>query len=150
MFTNLITDVDGVLTDGGFYYSGEGKILKKFGPHDNDGFKMLVEMGIQPVAISADMLGYSITKKRMEDMGIPIHLVSASTRYKWINDRYDFRKIIFVGDGYFDIECIKASRYGVAPSNAPDIVKAAADFVTTSCGGNGVILEIALSMMNEN
>ena len=30
----FIVDVDGVLTDGKFYYSSEGKLMKKFGPHD--------------------------------------------------------------------------------------------------------------------
>ena len=39
-FKHLVTDVDGVLTDGGFYYNTEGKVLKKFGPHDSDGFKI--------------------------------------------------------------------------------------------------------------
>ena len=37
----FILDVDGVLTDGGFYYSSEGKVLKKFGPDDNDALKLL-------------------------------------------------------------------------------------------------------------
>ena len=36
---NFLLDVDGVLTDGTFYYNNKGKILKKFGAHDNDFFK---------------------------------------------------------------------------------------------------------------
>ena len=31
-YKNFVTDVDGVLTDGGFYYNESGKSLKKFGP----------------------------------------------------------------------------------------------------------------------
>ena len=147
MFRYFITDVDGVLTDGGFYYSEQGKILKKFGPHDSDGFNLLKNYGIETVAITADKRGFEISRKRLSDMGIACFLVPAETRYKWISDKFDTTKSIFVGDGYFDIECIERVALGIAPQNAPDIVKQAADFVTESHGGNGVILEIVLELM---
>ena len=147
MFRYLISDVDGVLTDGGFYYSEQGKILKKFGPHDSDGFNLLKNHGIEPVAITADKRGFEISKKRLSDMGIACFLVPAETRYNWISEKFDTSKTIFVGDGYFDIECIKKVELGIAPQNAPQIVKQSADFITESHGGNGVILEIALELM---
>ena len=43
----LVTDVDGVLTDGKYFYSDQGKILKQFGPHDSDGFKIIKSLGIK-------------------------------------------------------------------------------------------------------
>ena len=39
--TYFIIDVDGVMTTGIQGYSSKGKILKFFGPHDNDGLKKL-------------------------------------------------------------------------------------------------------------
>ena len=36
VFKNFIFDIDGVFTDGSFYYSEEGKIIKMFGDADND------------------------------------------------------------------------------------------------------------------
>ena len=41
---NFVLDVDGVLTDGTFYYSEKGKIMKKFGPHDSDGLKLIADL----------------------------------------------------------------------------------------------------------
>ena len=37
----VITDVDGVLTDGGMYYSDKGESLKKFNTRDGMGFELL-------------------------------------------------------------------------------------------------------------
>ena len=71
----LVTDVDGVLTDGKYFYSDQGKILKQFGPHDSDGFKIIKSLGINVRAISADHRGFNITRKRLGDMGIDVHLV---------------------------------------------------------------------------
>ena len=50
---NFVLDVDGVLTDGTFYYSEKGKIMKKFGPHDSDGLKLISDL-IKVEFISAD------------------------------------------------------------------------------------------------
>lgn len=146
----LITDVDGVLTDGGFYYSDEGKILKKFGPHDSDGFKMFRKAGITPIAITADKRGYPITKRRMDDMQVVSYIVPAASRFDWIKDRYNFSEVIYIGDGYFDIPSLKEASFSVCPANAPDIVKQHANYVTKTTGGNGVILEVALEILNGN
>ena len=40
-FKTVVLDVDGVLTDCKFYYSESGKVLKVFGPDDNDALKLL-------------------------------------------------------------------------------------------------------------
>jgi 3-deoxy-D-manno-octulosonate 8-phosphate phosphatase (KDO 8-P phosphatase) len=150
MFKYLVSDVDGVLTDGGFYYSERGKLFKKFGPHDSDGFTMLKDNGVKPVAITADKRGFPISKKRLDDMGVECFLVPAAIRFEWLSEKFDVDETIFVGDGYFDIECIKNASFGVAPQNAPSIVKQAADLVTEAHGGNGVILEIALKVMKND
>ena len=146
MFKNVVTDVDGVLTDGGFYYSSEGKILKKFGPHDSDGFAILKEAGIKPIAITADKRGFPISEKRLNDMHVDIFLVPADTRFSWLCKNFKLEETIFVGDGYFDIPCIQGAKLGVAPRNAPALVRERADFVTKASGGNGVIFELALRL----
>lgn len=46
----VITDIDGVWTDGGMYYSAEGDIMKRFSVKDGWGVIFLRELGI-PVAI---------------------------------------------------------------------------------------------------
>ena len=58
---NFITDVDGVLTDGSFYYNETGKVLKKFGAHNRDGFIIIKSLNIDICAIYADKRGFGIT-----------------------------------------------------------------------------------------
>jgi len=65
----FIIDVDGVLTTGQFLYTTEGKAMKVFGPHDNDGLKLLKNK-VKIKFITADERGFPITQKRIvDDMG---------------------------------------------------------------------------------
>ena len=64
----FVLDVDGVLSSGQFLYDSNGKQYKIFGPHDNDGLK-LISKYIKIRFISADTRGFEISKKRVEDMG---------------------------------------------------------------------------------
>ena len=38
---HFILDVDGVMTDGTFAYTVDGKVTKMFGPHDADGLELI-------------------------------------------------------------------------------------------------------------
>jgi 3-deoxy-manno-octulosonate cytidylyltransferase (CMP-KDO synthetase) len=147
-YKNFITDVDGVLTDGGFYYNESGKTLKKFGPHDSDGFKILRSLNLNICAISADKRGFPITKRRLDDMGVPIHLVSEIERFTWVNEQFILTETIFVGDGLHDRSLLSNCGLGISPKNSPLIVREVANIVTKSSGGDGVILEVALYLEN--
>ena len=85
---NLVIDVDGVLSTGQFLYSSDGKAYKIFGPHDAEGLKIL-QPYFNILFITADKRGFEISKKRIEDMGYLIELVSEE-------ERYDFKKNKFV------------------------------------------------------
>ena len=80
----VISDVDGCLTDGKFVYTAEGKVSKTFGPHDNDGVKLLRKNGIETIFISADKRGFPITEKRITDMKCQITCVSETDRGDYI------------------------------------------------------------------
>ena len=83
--TNFIVDVDGVLTTGQFHYSSEGKVFKIFGKDDSDGLSLLKNF-IKIIFISGDKKGFEISKKRVQDMGFEINLVSTIQRVKWIQE----------------------------------------------------------------
>ena len=97
----FILDVDGVLTDGGFYYSETGKVLKKFGPDDNDALNLLSPY-IEIRFVSGDKRGFKITQKRINDMKFPVDFVSTNKRIEWIKERYNPEEVIYMGDGIFD------------------------------------------------
>ena len=83
----FILDVDGVLSTGQYLYSNDGKIYKIFGPHDHDGLKMISDK-IDTSFITADKRGYTISEKRVHDMGFDLQLVSEKDRYNFLYDKY--------------------------------------------------------------
>ena len=80
----FILDVDGVITDGQMIYDKNGKKFKTFGPDDTDALKVLKQF-IKIHFVSGDKKGFSISKKRVTDMGFKISFVPALERDKWID-----------------------------------------------------------------
>ena len=144
---NFVLDLDGVFTDGTFYYNKRGKILKKFGPHDSDGIK-IIKKYFNTSLISADRKGFEISKKRAKDMGLKIKLVSEENRYKYF-EKIGFKKCIFMGDGYFDAEILKKAYYGICPKNALKECKLNADYITKNTGGNGAVYEAVMHLIKK-
>tara|TARA_B100001057_G_C22860779_1_gene954418 strand:+ start:1210 stop:1686 length:477 start_codon:yes stop_codon:yes gene_type:complete len=141
---HFILDVDGVLTDGKFLYSSEGKIYKTFGPHDSDGLKLICAH-IQIEFISADKRGFLISKKRVEDMGFKIKLVSENNRYNYVKE-YGFKNTIYMGDGIYDADIIRDVAFGIAPKNAREEAKKYADFITENNSSEGAVLDACLEI----
>jgi len=142
IWETLITDVDGVLTTGRYLYNSSGKQYKEFGPHDADAIKFLRFFGVKVVAISADSRGFEITKKRLSDMGVELHLVKENNRKKWIETNISSDSFGFVGDGYFDIPAHKLAKYSYAPRNSLEVVKKNSDIVLDCNGGDGVLWSV--------
>lgn len=137
----LVLDVDGVLSDGKFYYSADGKVLKVFGPDDHDALKLL-EPYVEIVFVTGDKRGFPISKARIvTDMGMRLELVSTTKRAEWISERWDLSRVIYMGDGIFDHFVFKKVAYGIAPANADPLAKRHAHYVTERAGGDRAVAE---------
>ncbi len=146
---NLILDVDGVLTDGQFHYTVDGKVAKIFGPDDADAL-ILLKRYMYIHMVTGDKRGFSITKKRVvDDMKFPLDLVSTFERVDWLRKRFNLKETIFMGDGIFDAMVFKKVAYSIAPANAFYTTKAEADFVTRASGGHGAAAEACLHIMEK-
>jgi len=146
---NFILDVDGVLTTGQFLYTEDGKFAKVFGPHDNDGIKLLRPF-INIYAISADKRGFSITEKRIaDDMGLPLDLVSEGDRLEWLRKKFDLKRSIYMGDGIYDASVFLHVAYSIAPANAFYLARKKAGFVTESRSGEGAVAEACLHILEK-
>lgn len=140
----LILDLDGVLTDGKFLYSKSGKSYKAFSVDDHDGIK-LVQNFLDVHIISADSRGFEISKRRVvKDMNLSLTLVSIEDRLDWIKRNFGLDNTIYMGDGIFDKAIFQEVYYAIAPSSALKEVRRAADFVTTSKGGERSVAEACL------
>ena len=136
----FLLDVDGVLTSGNFFYSIEGKVLKEFGAHDAYSLKKLSKF-LEISFISADARGFEITKKRVDDMGFEVKLVSEEERFEYVSKNYDLDSLIYMGDGDADAKLLKKSFKGIAPNNSRPLALNSADFVTSKVGGDGAVAE---------
>ena len=143
----FLLDVDGVMTTGQFLYSQDGKAFKVFGPHDNDGLKLIKDK-VTIKFITADKRGFPITKKRIvDDIGFELELVPEQSRYEYVKESFGFQNLIYMADGYHDVEILKESLFGIAPKNARREAKDAADYVTESSAGEGAVLDACLKIL---
>jgi 3-deoxy-D-manno-octulosonate 8-phosphate phosphatase (KDO 8-P phosphatase) len=147
---NFILDVDGVMTDGRFYYSTEGKVMKAFGPDDHDAL-LLLKPYLNIVFVSGDKKGFAISKKRItDDMKFPLELVSTFERVHWFKDHgFKPEETIYMGDGLFDAMVFKEVAYGIAPANGFHTTKSAAHYVTQVAGGNGAVAEACVHILEK-
>jgi len=147
-FKKIVFDVDGVFTTGQFLYTNEGKFAKIFGPHDNDGIK-LIRNHMEVAAISADKRGWEITKKRIQDdMKIPLLSVSEEDRMDYFQKLGDLSQVIYMGDGIHDVPIFKVVGYSIAPANAVPAARDTANYVTTARSGEGAVLEACLHVID--
>lgn len=147
---HFIIDVDGVMTDGRFYYTAEGKYMKAFGPDDHDAL-LLLKPYINIMMVTGDRKGFEISKKRIQDdMKFPLHLVSTIERVKWMQEAgLDLSKTIYMGDGMFDAAVFARLGYGIAPANAFFTTKKHAHFVTNAIGGQGAVAEACVHILEK-
>ena len=64
----LLTDVDGVLTDGGMYYSTHGDVMKKFNSKDGMGINILRKKNISTIIVTKEKT--DIVKKWAKKMNV--------------------------------------------------------------------------------
>lgn len=145
----LLIDVDGVMTDGKFYYSEAGKVMKAFGPDDHDAISLLRPY-LDIHFLTGDKRGLSISQARIElDMQMPLHLVSTVRRLEWISERWNPAQVIYIGDGIFDHYVFEKVGYAIAPADADDFAKASADYVTKRQAGQRAVAEACIHLLDK-
>ena len=148
-FSNLVIDVDGVMTTGQFIYSSKGKMFKIFGPDDNDALSLLKPF-LNIIFVSGDKKGFSISKKRIvSDMGYELNLVSTIKRFEWINSNFNPQEVIYIGDGIFDHYVMRSVGYAIAPQNADLLAKKSANYITKRNGGDRAVAEACLHILKK-
>ena len=143
----LLTDCDGVLTDGGVYYGENGEVLKKFNIRDGMGVERLrklvnVETGIITGEVSPSV------KTRAEKLKITeLHLgiKDKPAVLKDILQRKNLQadEIAYIGDDTNDVEIMKLVGLVACPADAMIFAKNVAHYVCENKGGEGAFRELA-------
>jgi 3-deoxy-D-manno-octulosonate 8-phosphate phosphatase (KDO 8-P phosphatase) len=142
----VVTDVDGVLTDGGLHYDATGESSKRFHVRDGLAVKLLHEAGIKVAAISGRPSKAAAV--RLEELGFDAVLLGEADKraaLERVCARLDVapRDAAFIGDDLNDVAAFAACGTSFAPADADAIVRAAAGQVLASRGGEGAFREVA-------
>lgn len=138
-------DVDGVLTDGGLYYTESGEELKKFNIKDGLGLRRVLEAGIEVAFISANHS--RSTLHRAKKLGIVHALIGVSNKLDVLQDlckslNLSLAEVAYIGDDLVDIPILERVGVPIAVADAVPAVQAIAVYITQKTGGNGAVREV--------
>jgi YrbI family 3-deoxy-D-manno-octulosonate 8-phosphate phosphatase len=143
----LLTDCDGVLTDGGVYYGAAGEELKKFDIRDGMGVERLRNLAGVETGIITGELSPSVIKRAEKLKITELHLgvKDKPAVFYEIIDRLNLKaeEVAYIGDDVNDLEIMKLAGVSVCPANAIFFVKDIAGIVCESNGGSGCFREVA-------
>ncbi len=142
----LVSDVDGVLTDGGLYYSAAGLVMKKFNVKDGMAVRLLKEVGVETAIISTDTA--DIIEARAKRLKINYLYTGSWDKEEKLKQICSDLKIpaensAFIGDDLNDIGIINYVGISACPSDAAKKIINMVDYVCTKKGGEGVFREFA-------
>ena len=142
----VLTDVDGVLTDGGVYYGETGEVLKRFNIRDGMGVERLRAIGIQTGIITGEMS--PSVRTRAEKLRITeLHLGSKNkpVQLREIMARTGLQaeEIAFIGDDTNDVEVLQLVGLAACPGDATTFARNVAHYACQAFGGHGAFRELA-------
>ena len=141
----LLSDVDGVLTDAGMFYTEDGDEFKKFSTYDGMGFQLLQKTGIKVGILTTE--DRNLNRRRAKKLGLDFDFHGAKDKLKIVKDlcikeNITIDEVAYIGD---DINCFSLlSHVGIAacPNNAVDKIKAIPNIIQLNKnGGEGVVRE---------
>jgi len=142
----VITDVDGVLTDGGMYYNDKGECMKKFNTKDSMGMELLLENGIKTIFMTREKS--KIVEERVKKIKIVKLYSDILKKEKMIPEILEKYNVIpdqiaYIGDDLNDLQIINAVGFSATPSDGNYIIKKNVDYTCEVAGGMGAFREFA-------
>lgn len=147
----LILDVDGVLTDGGMYFTENGDQAKKYNTKDGMGILYLTNNGFQVGIISSGFTG-EMVKKRADVLKIQHFYLGREPKIdilkKWCKKlKIELSQVAMIGDDVNDLEIFQQIGYCACPSDAVPVILEQADCVLSKKGGEGCVREFIDEVM---
>ena len=154
MIRVLLTDVDGVLTDAGMYYTESGDEFKKFNTHDGMAFGMLRERGIKTGMITSEETKIVENRARKLKVDYLYQGVKGDGKLEAAKqicgkEGVTLKEIAYVGDDINCIPLLKAVGIAACPSNAVKQVKEIEGIIQLKAkGGDGAVREFVELIIN--
>lgn len=141
----LVLDVDGVMTDGGMYFTEAGDQFKKYNTKDGMAIMHLTNADF-PVAIISSGFSSNMVMKRAEMLKIKHCFVTREKKMDVLKKLIEelgmtLENVAMIGDDINDLEVMKSIGMAVCPSDAVQEVKNCCHIVLSKVGGNGCVRE---------
>ncbi len=149
----VITDCDGILTDGKIYFTGEGERIKAFHAHDGSGIKLLQQFGFLVSLISGrDSPPLS---ERANELNFDEFFPGSDNKiepYQTIRRKHDLssEQICYLGDDLTDLQPFEEAGFSATVPDASGEIRKRADYITDTNGGNGAFREVADLLLKAN
>ncbi|MCH8033733.1 MAG: HAD-IIIA family hydrolase [Bacteroidetes bacterium] len=140
----VLTDIDGVWTDGGMYYDQTGNEWKKFNTYDSGGVIYCHKLNIPVGIITGETT--EIVKHRAEKLGIDYLFQGVKNKVEVVSKliqtlQIDFSQVAYIGDDIKDITLLKKVGFSGAPSSALSYIGNMVKIRTKKAGGEGAFRE---------
>lgn len=140
----VAVDVDGVLTDGTFWWGPDGQEWKRFSFRDVMGVSRALRAGLRMALISGE--DSALVDRFAEKMGIEDVFKGCKDKAVALGEfarRHGLHlsEVAFMGDDVNDLEAMRLAGLGAAPADAEESVRAYAQFVSKHSGGHGALRE---------
>jgi YrbI family 3-deoxy-D-manno-octulosonate 8-phosphate phosphatase len=141
----LLSDVDGVLTDGRVIFDNQGIETKQFHIRDGLGVKLWQRAGHRFGIVTAR--NSHIVKLRAAELGVEIVRQGFEDKLATVRElvaqlRITPDRVCYIGDDLPDLPAMRHVGLGVAVADACDEVRQAAHHVTIAAGGAGAVREL--------
>lgn len=149
----ILTDIDGVWTDGGMYYDQTGNEWKKFHTYDSAGILFAHQRGIKVGIITGETT--EIVARRAAKLKVDFLFQGVKDKLtvaKELCSKHGItlQEIAYIGDDINDVELL--SNVGIAgvPSSAPAYIRRLANVPLEKKGGEGVFREFVEFILGIN
>lgn len=146
----LALDVDGVLTDGGFWWGPNGEEWKRFCFADIMGLSLARKAGLIIALISGEdspLIDRLAIKMSITNVEKNCKDKAGALRSFADRNQLSLDEICFMGDDVNDLQALAIAGLAAAPANARPAVLAKCEFVATATGGNGAVRELVDSIL---
>lgn len=149
----LATDVDGVLTDAGMYYSETGDELKKFNTKDGKGFELIRNLGLKTAIVTTE--DTKIVANRAKKLKIDYLYQACTDKVSIITQLaeasgFQLHEIAFIGDDLNDYDALKIVGFSATPNDACNPNKQIVDYICSKKGGEGCVRELCEMLIEVN
>ena len=144
-------DVDGIMTDGGLYYSDSGEEFKRFNSQDGHGLKMLRASGVE-IALITGRTSRCVAA-RAKNLGIAHVYQGVENKLEVMAGLLDKLKLprdaaAYMGDDVVDLPVMLRVGLAISVPDAPQVVRDRAHYVTRRDGGQGAVREACELLMS--